>query len=247
MGWHEFSIEEAKKTGYFTNEEIGYIEKWSNDGFPFVVPDYDGFTNKEKAIYDRFTDAYFDWDKFVATAKGTVDGKGKDVPYEGFNPDTDYVHNPDSSFTPPAEVKEYKGGDGKGGNFVVTTEAIEHFRRQLDLVAPQGENGLIWQAIKKLDGIDLKPGTFGKAVRIEGVIDGTTTGTTTDGGLKGNTRDFLVNFHEALFDLNTNLGALIREYDSAEEFNKLTGEQLDGVLSEAWGDVQNLGGNGEDK
>lgn len=242
-----FSLDEARKSGLFTDEEMTHIEEWFYSSILPEEVDTSGFTNKDKALFERYDDAFWNWDGFKATAQGTVDGKGKDVPYDGFKQDTDYVDKPGSSFTPPANVKEYKGGDGKGGNFVVTTEAIEHFRRQLDLVAPQGKNGLIWQAIKKLDDIDLKPGTFGKAVRIEGVIDGTTTGTTTDGGLKGNTRNFLANFHEALFDLNTNLGALIREYDSAEEFNKLTGEQLDGVLHEAWGDIQNLGGNGKDK
>lgn len=221
-----------------------------NDSEPF---DRENYSAEELAAWDYYQAEVIPIDKWDALVKEFRNSGNVD--YDDYNPDTDYIGKPDPSFAPPANIHEYSGESG-GGDLVVTTEAIEYFCKQLDTVAPQGKDGIVWQAINKLDALDIKPGTFGKAVAMRNKVTGT-PGSSSDGGLRGDTRGLLVNVHEALFDLQKSLRAMVKEYDSAEEFNALTGQQFAEAMDEAWGDITKFskygntdtttqGGNGEE-
>jgi hypothetical protein len=237
-----FSPDKALTAGIFTQEETDkYIRDWYRQFDGSEVWHEQTYSAQEKELLERFKDAYNNYDDVLARHGGAVKedltekGDPDSVPVGGYDSDTEYIGKPHQDFDEPDNIREWSNESGNG-ELVVTPEAIEYFCKQLDAVAPQGKDGIIWQAIKRLDAIDIKPGTFGKAVALRNKITGI-EGSTSDGGLKGDTRGMLVAVHEALFDLQKNLRTMMVEYEGAENLNSLTGEKFKDVMNETWGDI----------
>jgi hypothetical protein len=52
--------------------------------------------------------------------------------------------------------------------------------------------------------------------------------------------DMLTNVHSALFNMQTDLHNMLVEYQNTEDFNKMTADQFNDVMGDAWGKVGNM-------
>ncbi|WP_033346211.1 hypothetical protein [Catenuloplanes japonicus] len=209
-----------------------------------LVDDQD-LTDEERAAYDYYTTEITPkekWDAIVADNKDKIDNYEKpsddsvefeEEPEEGVS----YSSELSEDFEAPEGVHEYAGGDNNANKSVaVSHEAIEHFCRQLDAIAPEG-GGILLTARTAVNAIDLKPGRFAKAELLRRSITGTDE---SNPGLRGDTAGALRAAHEALFDLRVSLRQMMTDYETADEFNKMTAEQLGDAMEDPWGSINRL-------
>lgn len=248
MGWDDsysgFNPDKAEAAGIFTKEETDkYIDDWFGQYDGSSVWYMDKFTPEETALFERFEDAYHHYDDVLADHGGNVqdestkDDDPNEVPYDAYG-DTDPKYDIDSNFegVPGGNPKEYSGSNNPNGEMVVSTEAIEYFCRELDAIAPDGK-GILLDARNSLKGIDMKPGTFAIAEVLRQRVAGASAN---DAGLRGDTMGLLETVHSALFDLKKNLREMVTEYQNAEDFNKMTADQLGDAMKDSWGYIESI-------
>lgn len=206
-----------------------------------IKPDYDHsmFTADENAAYQWYKDNVIEpghWKQIVANYEANGGSKAPTgataTPY---NPDDDYIPKKDSGFQPP-DVHEYNGPDNKSHTLSVSTEAIEYFINELKAVAGDG-TGILLDARGDLNKLDMKPGAFARAELMRQKVMGSQND---DPGLRGDSMNLLTTIHSALFNMQTDLHNMLVEYQNTEDFNKMTVDQFNGVMDDAWGKVGNL-------
>jgi hypothetical protein len=218
------------------------IEKeHQGDHGDYTGPDYDHskFSAEENAAYQWYKDDVIEqshWEQIVKNYEANGGSKAPTQPdVKDYNPDDDYIPKKDSGFQPPS-VNEYHGPDNKSHTLSVSTEAIEYFINELKSVADDG-TGILLDARGDLNKLDVKPGGFARAELMRQKVMGSQGG---DPGLRGDTMDMLTTIHSALFNMQTDLQKMLKEYQSTEDFNTMTADQFGDVMGDAWGKVGNL-------
>jgi hypothetical protein len=197
------------------------------------------FTEEEQAAYQWYEEKIDNWDQTVADWRQSVGEDLNNIHHEPYQDSTHYTLHGSHFFQPP-DVKEYDGGANPDAKLAVSTEAIEFLCDQLDKVSWNG-GGALWDAQELVSDVDLKPGRFAMAEIMRQLIVGGVKET----GLRGDTLQMLQTAHEALFTLKQSLRTMAREYDTAEEFNKLDAEKLGQALGDAWDRIDALKNYGE--
>ncbi|MET7747691.1 hypothetical protein [Micromonospora sp. NPDC005367] len=215
------------------------MDQETHHGENNVPHDMSQYTEDERAVWDWYRKDVVDqdhWKKLVEEYEKDAAAKNKtDIHAEKFDESHQYVPKVGSDFKPPA-VSEYSGSDNKSHKVAVSTEALEYFAKELDQVAGDG-HGMLLDAHKKLDGIDMRPGAFAKAELLRQTIIGTGS---KDLGLRGDTMNVLQTVHEALFTVKESVRAMIKEYDSGEEFQRMSVDQLNDAMEGAWGKIDKI-------
>lgn len=218
----------------------------SNGGQYIVLPD--NFTNMypedEQAAWRFYQEEIVDPEAWARLVEEYEKEELRDeVTWEDYNEKISYVGpKPKTEFKPPY-LREYGDGDGKDHQLAVSVDALEHFARQLDEIVGS-ESDLTLDAQKKLNKIDLKPGGFAKAELLRQCIAGASP---KDLGLCGDTVKLLKAVGNALYEIKVSIRALIKEYDSVEDFNKLTVQQLDKVMAGAWTEISGMKNYGQNE
>lgn len=230
-------IEEALDGG----ADVGGDENLNSDKYDSDAEILAQFSPEEQAAYSWYEDKIDHWDQTVAEWRQGVRDDLNDIKADPYSEADHYTIEGDKNFTPP-DVKEYAGGKDAGkSQVVVSTEALEFFCDQIEKVAWDG-GGVLWDARKAVIDVNLRPGRFARAERMRQKIAGASEKET---GLRGDTIDVLGAAHEALFVLKQNIRAMIRDYNTTEEFNKLDAERLDNELRDAWGRIDELNDYGK--
>jgi hypothetical protein len=205
--------------------------------------DWDGYSKEEKDAYTWYSDEVIEtehWKKIVNEYKAKSANKDN-VQYDHAPADgNNYGLNGNNGFVPPV-VHEWSDSAKQGNGVAVNTQALRYFAKQLEAIEPDGTGGVAWQAWEKLNKVSLKPGGFAKAELLRQKING--TGGDND-GLRGDTMDTLMAVHQAVYNLRKSLIKIADEYDSAEELNKMTGDQLTEAMKTAWAEIEKLKNSG---
>jgi len=241
------------------NKDHGKPENWIQDVVDRVQADiqrnqpsnpnypnrfnFEGYTQEEKDAYNYYKNEVIEtehWKKIVAEYQKTSANKDS-VDYEtkpGEN--NNYGVNNDSGFVPPV-VHEWSDSQKQGNGVAVNTQALQHFVKQLEAIEPDGTGGLAWKARAEIEKVNVKPGGFAKAELLRRKIQGTGGN---DDGLRGDTMELLMTVHQAIYNLRKNLTDMIKEYETGEELNKMTGDQLTEAMETAWAEIAKLKNNG---
>lgn len=162
----------------------------------------------------------------------------RDPIQNGIPPKSDpSTHGP--QFQQP-EVSTYRGDGNPNHEVAISTEALEHFAKQLDKIVTDG-GGILMDARAKLDGVNIRPGAFAKAEVLRQKIVGVSA---TDAGLRGETMTLLLAIQEALFAVKSGVRKTVEGYEAAEEFNGMTADQLKESMDGAWAKIQKVSGLG---
>ncbi|MCA2217455.1 hypothetical protein [Jidongwangia harbinensis] len=208
--------------------------------------DESNYSKEELDAYDWYQDHVLDinnWTK-IATEFNKKSGSKDAVQYEHAPAEgKNYGLKDDDGFRPPV-VHEWSDSVDKGKGVAVNTQALRHFAKQLEAIEPDGTGGVAWQAWDKLNKVSIKPGGFAKAEVLRQKINGAGGD---DDGLRGGTMDTLMTVHQAIYNLRKSLIKLADEYDSAEELNKMTGDQLTDAMKNAWAQIEKLKNSGTDE
>jgi hypothetical protein len=202
-----------------------------------LQPDLSHYTAEEKAAYQWYKDNVLDdshWKTLVKNYESNPANTANIKP-DTYNPDDQYIPNKDSGFQPP-DVKEFNGGNNKGGQLAVSYDAVNYFIKELEAVAPDG-HGILLTAREELNHVDLKPGGFARAELMRQKVMGASGD---DPGLRGDTMALLVTLHSALFDIRQDLHNLLTEYQNTEDFNKLTADQFNSKMDDAWSKISTV-------
>ncbi|WP_213453725.1 hypothetical protein [Rhizomonospora bruguierae] len=182
-------------------------------------------------------------EEYVKDRLNQIEQQKKDtlgkVKWEDFDRNTEYIERPGSHFEPPSGMQEYGGVNNKNHELAVSVEALEYFARQIEQIL---DKDMLQAARRSLATFVMRPGKFAKAEVLRQKIAGVKAD---DTGLRGDSMKLLQAVHDALYQIKKNLRELITNYDSTEEFNKLTTAQLDEVMGAAWGKIGSLGHYGQ--
>ncbi|AGL14100.1 hypothetical protein [Actinoplanes sp. N902-109] len=203
--------------------------------------DRDDYSSDENAAYDWYSNDVIEHDHWKALVENYQKDQGSTVKPDAYNPDKQYIDKNDGGFKPPEGTGEYTGGNNPNHELTVSTEALNYFANQLDKVVGDG-TGVLYDARNQLNKVEMKPGGFAKAEVLRQKIEGVSAN---DAGLRGDTMGLMLTLHEALYAVKTNLRQMVRDYDTAEEFNGMTAQQLGDAMDKAWGKIGNVGDYGQ--
>jgi len=215
------------------------IQKSDDKNGPRMGGEYkaENYTPEEQAAYKFYREEVIEYEAWKKLVQEYWNENSDGVTFDKFDDSKQYIDKPGSGFTPPT-VTEYSGGNNKNHELSVSVEALEYFVRQIEqIIGKDGRSGMLLDAKKLLTSFEMRPGGFAKAEVLRRKIVGANAD---DPGLRGDSMALLQVVHEALYQIKENLRTLIKEYDSAEEFNKLTTQQLDEVMGGAWGKISGL-------
>jgi hypothetical protein len=108
---------------------------------------------------------------------------------------------------------------------VVSIEALKQFDKNVASLST-----FVDSTYKSLALVNVKPGTFGAGAKIYNDVQLT---------LLPSSLDFLKKVSETFLHLRTDIGELVLEYETAEEWNKLTTQSLNEVFKETFDDIGN--------
>ncbi|MFC5945239.1 hypothetical protein ABUL04_17680 [Micromonospora harpali] len=222
--------EAIKSLGLLDRFDGDHYPGWAFDTMVRMREDFaDNYADNEYTLYETniwiyYRDHILPQDKWEKLVENPAPDPGD------YDPERHYTDKPPIDFEPPTGVY---GRSGDRGEVVISSAAIEYFCRQIESIT---EDGSLTQAVRKLSVLDIKPGTFGHAVALREVITGP-SGSTTNYGLKGDTIGFLNAVDQALVGLARNLRAMLREYESAEDLNKLTAATFDNAMRDTWSKI----------
>ncbi|NIL56907.1 hypothetical protein [Salinispora arenicola] len=203
--------------------------------------DRDDYTDEELAAWDWYQeDVVGNWDEVAEEHNSTVTDTDNVRPDE-YNPDHQYVEHPPPGFTPPG-TSEWAGGHNPNQRLSVSTEALEFFADQIDQIAGDG-TGILFDARTLLGEVDMRPGGFAKAELMRQLIDGSSSESP---GLRGDTMNLMLSVHQALYEVKTGLRLMVRGYDTSEEFNDMTADELGEAMGGAWSKIGVVGDHGQD-
>jgi hypothetical protein len=203
--------------------------------------DKSDYTADENAAYDWYNDDVVDQDHWLALVAQYNKDQAGTVNPEGYDPNKQYVTKDDGGFKPPGNTSEYTGGNNPNHEVTVSTEALNYFANQLDQIVGDG-TGILFDAHNELKNVEMKPGGFAKAEVLRQVIEGVSA---KDSGLRGDAMGLMLALHEALYAVKTNMRQMVRDYDTTEEFNGMTAQQLSKAMDAAWGKIGNVGDYGQ--
>ncbi|MEH1028407.1 hypothetical protein [Micromonospora profundi] len=181
------------------------------------------YTADELAAYDWYRSQTEPgrWKELVFEHR-QKDAREQVEPPEEFNPDRNYREKPVHAVE-GLNRKPFDGQGGRAGAVAVSTDAILYFANVLESIAPiAGGNGPLQTVIDKLKEIKPRPGAFSRAekYRLTLVPD-----------LQGETTKTVGDLQAILGVAQTELRALVKEYDTAEELNGLTVKQYGDVMT----------------
>lgn len=260
IDWSNPNIQAVDATGWLDeyDEENGHPPGWSRSVIEKILADIrtytpvgpfrlgsgfdrDDYTDEELALWDRFyVEVYRPWDEVAEEHNSTVTDTDNVRPDE-YNPDHQYVEQPPPGFTPPG-TSEWAGGDNPNQQLSVSTEALEFFADQIDQIAGDG-TGILFDARTLLGEVDMRPGGFAKAELMRQLIDGSSSESP---GLRGDTMNLMLSVHQALYEVKTGLRLMVRGYDTSEEFNDMTADELGEAMGGAWSKIGVVGDHGQD-
>ncbi|GIJ50334.1 hypothetical protein Val02_72200 [Virgisporangium aliadipatigenens] len=212
----------ALDRGRFNAEELAVYDWWATDVQPKA---------KWHALFDRYFPSY------------------KAIEYSAYRFGADYVTF-DGTGVPKPDVVDlnlavYPGGDNSGRDLAVSTAALKYFASHLEAIVPPNGEGVIGAAIRRLGGINPRPGGFAVAEEFRRKLVGT-KGEAADvnAGMSKDVAALLETVRHTLLSMHAGLYEVIRLYDTAEEFNAMTTADLDGVMNETWSQIKALDTHG---
>jgi hypothetical protein len=209
-------LDEAHKHGHNTK-----------DGW--VSPDAN-LTGPEQAAFDKYANNLeMNWKAPLSSSDPTWDG-GADKTYD---PNKSYTGNGDGTTNPDLPPPVAGGEDGKGADLVVNTEAIKTFRTNLGEL--QKVLATTQTNVENMPAI--KPGYFG----LGGTMYRAVIGDSGAPGLQVNTSTFLHGTVNTFDKLMTDIDAMVKEYDTAEELSTLGADKLNKAFDDAFSSINNLG------
>ncbi|WP_026284583.1 hypothetical protein [Salinispora arenicola] len=228
----------------WTRSVIDQIEEdiHGNIGWSVGVEYFDpeDYSEEELAAWSWYQEEVIDgWDDLAEEHNETVDDTDNVVP-DPYNPDHQYIDEPSPEFNPPS-TNEWSGGDNPSQQLRVSTEALEFFANQIDQIAGDG-TGILFDARSRLSFVDMRPGGFAKAELLRQKIDGSSAD---NPGLRGETMDIMLDIHQAFIAVKIGLREMVRGYDTSEEFNDMTAEDLGEAMDTAWSKINAIGDNGQ--
>jgi hypothetical protein len=191
-------------------------------------------TDSEKAAFDKYSDNLeLNWKAPISNSSPTWDGHD-----QTYDPNKTYTTNPDGTAsgdgtTAPKLPPPVAGGEEGRGDLVVNTKAIADFRSNLTqlqqvLASTQTE-------VENMPAI--KPGYFG----LGGTMYRTVIGDSGSPGLQANTSQFLHGTVNTFDKLMTDIDAMVKQYDTAEELSTLSADKLNKAFDDAFTSINNLG------
>ncbi|SDT10157.1 hypothetical protein [Actinoplanes derwentensis] len=209
---------------------------------PQKIVQYD---DDEMAAYKYYQSAYSEekWKGLVASYNegGTTPGDTSPPPVGpgtdangnpiagGFNPDKTYLDNDNPSFTAPDPGKWTGEGDPKS-NVSVNAQALIWMADQLKAVT-DGTATPLDQAVQMLEAAAPRPGAFARAEALRQQLEGAAGG---QAGLQVETKNMLMAVRSTVFQVETGLRLLAKNYESTEELNDLTADKLGEVMDGGW-------------
>ncbi|BCJ67309.1 hypothetical protein [Polymorphospora rubra] len=235
-GWIQAVIDEVKAE----------IQRNYNDNTYSSDVDWSNYSDEERAAYEWYKNEVIPYEKWKALVEEYEETSSDEsnVSYDEYQEPDEY--DIDGDIEEPG-VTIYTGTDNENGELKVSTEAIRHFVKQIDKVVWLG-GGLLWDARKRLNTLDVRPGMFARAEVMREKIG------EPDSGLVGDTRGLLRNVHWTLASLSDNLLQLASSYERTEEGNELTGNDLEertrefnemtesefaDAMGDSWGYIEN--------
>ncbi|MGX1616488.1 hypothetical protein ACWIF8_21660 [Micromonospora chalcea] len=146
-----------------------------------------------------------------------------------------------SGFTPPGINPTFKGDTASTSGVAVNTAALEWFANEV-LGRITGPGNVLLATVDQLNAVDPRPGAFARAEVLRQAVVGATA---QDGGVKGDTKDMLVDMNTALLAVQHALLKMAAQYKNLEELNSLTTEKLTEVMGDSFKGLDNLSTYGQ--
>ncbi|MFD6566775.1 hypothetical protein [Micromonospora profundi] len=197
-------------------------------GSDLQMLDTSNYTADEIAAYDWYMTQSRPgrWKELVLEHRQR-DARERVEPPEEFNPDRNYLEKPMHAVE-GLNRKPFDGQGGRAGAVTVSTDAILYFANVLESIAPiAGGNGPLQAVVNVLEKIDPRPGAFAKAEVYRRIL----VRTPDLPGLQGETTKTVGDLQAVFGVAQTELRALVKEYDTAEELNGLTVKQFGDVMT----------------
>jgi hypothetical protein len=238
-GWAEGVLDKiSKEESLNTPTNLDIVTVPTDDKYPYF--DESKYSADEMGVYDAFHNTVLNdanWKTYVDKAESdpskVVDYKdspgGVGAPEQPGGYDSNNQQN--HTFAPP-DVKTYNGESLGNSPVSFSSDAVKHFTEQLSLVVEKNgqPGGIIVQAYEQLGKVDLKPGAFAQAQILRNKAN----------ALKDDATHYLSAVQNAVSELRDSLVAMSKEYDSTEEINKMTGEQLNQALGKFSRDIDDF-------
>lgn len=113
------------------------------------------------------------------------------------------------------------GGDGK--DLVVSTTALRRFAANVKIL-----EDLVLAEYRSVSTVNVRPGTFGAAARISSAVQV---------GLRNDTLGFLRSVAETFGFIRADIDKLVKEFDTAEEWSKLSAQQLNAAFQDSFSKI----------
>lgn len=198
-------------------------------------------TDEELAAWDWYREEVVgNWSEVAKKHLSTVTNPDN-VSLDKYNPDQQYIPQPTPGFTPP-EASEWAGGDNPNHQLSVSTEALEFFADQIDQFAGDG-TGILFDARTLLSELEMRTGGFAKAELMRRRVVGSSSESP---GLRGDVMALMVSLHQACYAVSDGLRLMVRGYDTSEEFNDMTADELGEAMGDAWSKIGIVGDHGQD-
>jgi hypothetical protein len=210
-------------------KKLDYANAHTPAGKDRMAPDAH-LTDSERAAFDKYNDDLkLKWEAPISNSDPTWSADGHDKTYD---PHKSYTGGGDGAAKPDLPPPVAGGEEGKG-DLVVNTEAIKTFRGNLsklqEVLATTQTN------VEQMPAI--KPGYFG----LGGSMYRAVIGDSSLPGLQTNTSTFLHGTVNTFEKLMTDIDAMVKEYDSAEELSTLGADKLNKAFDDAFSSINNLG------
>lgn len=241
-GWIQAVIDRVQADIGSSNSEFNKVD-WSD------------YTTEEHAAWDWYKAEVIDadsWKELVEDYRENSVPQEDSIDWDKFD-ESDRL-DVDGRFTPP-DVRVYtEGGDNKGKDLKVSTEAIRYFANSIgelfDNPTGRGSSTML-KSGDELAGLEVLPGLFAVAEVMRRKIHGNGESV----GLIGDTQGLLTKIHETLYTLRLSLLEMADSYELTEdgnartgkdfkkktaEFNKMTEEQFGKAMADPWAHIKGL-------
>jgi len=252
---HAYSTHDKAK-GYPDGTTQAAYDSWTayanSHGTAKTGASLDGWADSVRAQHPEWVEAHQwynenivgdGWDKLVEDfKKHATDPSNVNPP--GFNDKPDWIDdskNPTNSGFDPSGIKtSFTGDSASTSGTAVNTAALEWFANDF-LGAITGEGHMLLQTADLVGQINPKPGAFARAEVLRQAIVGATA---QDGGVKGDTKDMLINMNTTLLAMKEALLKMAKQYRDVEELNGLTTDKLNEYLGDSFQGLNGISGYG---
>ena len=196
-----------------------------------------GYTQKELDVAYK----YSNWANEFKGKPIKVDSALEPGKAEPYNKDTHYA--PPGAPTPdpkasnlPSVPNPPKPGEGADAGIGVDQNALRTFAGKLKQL-----QDLVRQIKTDVDGVTITPGNFGAGFALNAAVNGSANDPE-NGGVKDKLSKSLERINQVLFDIQDDAEATAKQYDSIEDMNSMTADQLNKVFRESFSEVGPQGG-----